>query len=103
MKGLNILNSSFSDIFNRDIIELVTKSVNVENCIFSKNYIFTGKVDVGVAVGAALTTLLVAVIIVVVGYWIPKFKSKESGKSPVMSYECKWLYTVCVYLHFKFE
>ena len=71
--------------------------------MFSKNYIFTGKVNVGVAVGAALATLLVAIVIVVVGCWFPKFKSKESGKSPVMSYKCRWFYTVCVYLHFKFE
>ena len=59
--------------------------------------------NVGVAVGAALATLLVAIIIVVVGYWFPKFKSKKSGKSPVMCYKCSWLYTVCVNLHFKFE
>ena len=71
--------------------------------MFSKNYIFTGKVNVEVAVGAALGTLLVAIIIVVVGYWFPKFKSKESGKSLVMCYECSWFYIVCVYSHFKFE
>ena len=65
--------------------------------MFSKNYILTGKVDVGVAVGAALATLLVVIIIVVVGYWIPKFKSKESRKSPVMSYKWRWSYTVYVY------
>ena len=45
--------------------------------MFSKNYIFTGKINVGVAVGAALATLLV----VVVRYWLPKFKSKENGVS----------------------
>ena len=45
--------------------------------MLSKNYIFTGKVNVGVAVGAALATLFV-IIIVVVGYWFRKFKSKES-------------------------
>ena len=71
--------------------------------MFSKSYIFTGKVNVGVAVGAALGTLLVAIIIVVVGYWFLQFKSKESGKSPVMSYECWWFYTVCVYSYFNFE
>ena len=49
--------------------------------MFSKNYIFTGKVKVGVAVGAALGILVVAIIIVVVGYWFPKFKSKKSGVS----------------------
>ena len=59
--------------------------------MFSKNYIFTGKVNVGVAVGAALATLLVAIIIVVVGYWFPKFKSE---KSQVMSYKCRRFYTV---------
>ena len=57
--------------------------------MLSKNYIFTGKVNVGVAVGAALGALLVAIIIVVVGYWFLKFKSKEGGKSPVMSCECR--------------
>ena len=49
--------------------------------MFSKNYIFTGKVNVGVTVGAVLATLLVGIIIVVVGYWFHKFKSKESGLS----------------------
>ena len=71
--------------------------------MFRKNYIFTGKVNVGVAVGAALGTLLVTIIIVVVGYWFPKFKSKESEKSPVMCYKCSWFYIVCVSSHFKFE
>ena len=42
---------------------------------------FTGKVNVGVAVGTTLTTLLVAIIIVVVGYSFHKFKSKEGGLS----------------------
>ena len=37
--------------------------------------------NVEVAVGAALATLLVAIIIVVVGYWFLKFKSEESGVS----------------------
>ena len=55
--------------------------VNADNCMSSKIYIFTGKVNLGVAVGAALATLLVAIIIVVVGYWFRKFKSKESGVS----------------------
>ena len=45
--------------------------------MFSKNYIFTGKMNAGVAAGAALATLLV----VVVRYWFPKFKSKENGIS----------------------
>ena len=42
---------------------------------------FTGKVNVGVAVGTTLATLLVAIIIVVVGYSFHKFKSKEGGLS----------------------
>ena len=49
--------------------------------MFIKNYIFTGKVNVGVAAGAAVAALLVVIIIVVVGYWFHKFKSKESGVS----------------------
>ena len=46
-----------------------------------KNDYFTGKVNVGVAVGTTLATLLVAIIIVVVGYSFHKFKSNEGGLS----------------------
>ena len=42
---------------------------------------FTGKVNVAVAVGVTLATLLVTIIIVVVGCWFRKFKGKEGGVS----------------------
>ena len=42
---------------------------------------FIGKVNVAVAVGATLATLLVAIIIVVVACWFRKSKSKEGGIS----------------------
>ena len=42
---------------------------------------FTGKMNVAVAVGTVLATLLVAIIIVVVGCWFWKFKSKDGGVS----------------------
>ena len=42
---------------------------------------FTGKVNVAVAVGVVLATLLVAIIIVMVGCWVRKLKSKKGGIS----------------------
>ena len=63
--------------------------------MFSKNYIFTGKVNVGVAVGAALATLLV----VVVRYWLPKFKSKENGISHQLWVTSASGFTLCVFTY----
>ena len=42
---------------------------------------FTGEANVAVTVGVALATLLVAIIIVMAGCWVRKFKSKEGGIS----------------------
>ena len=42
---------------------------------------FIGKVNVAVAVGTTLATLLVAMIIAVVACWFHKSKSKEGGLS----------------------
>ena len=59
---------------------------------------------VAVAVGTTLASLLVAIIIVVVGYSFHKLKSKEGGVSHQL-----WIpsaavgKTVFVYSHFKFE
>ena len=41
---------------------------------------FTGQANVAVTVGVMLATLLVP-IIVMAGYWVRKFKSKEGGVS----------------------
>ena len=40
---------------------------------------FIGKVNVAVAAGVAVATLLVAIIIIVLGCWLRKFKSKKGG------------------------
>ena len=42
---------------------------------------FAGNVNVAVAVGTTLATLLVAIIIAMVGCWFHKVKSKEDGGS----------------------
>ena len=42
---------------------------------------FSGKANVPVTVGVVLATLLVAIIIVMAGCWVRKFKSKEGGIS----------------------
>ena len=78
--------------------------VNVDNHMFKKNDYFIGKVNVALAVGTTLASLLVAIIIGVVGYSFHKFKSKEGGVSHQL-----WIQsaavgkTVFVYLHFKFK
>ena len=48
----------------------------VTKCVAEIIY-FTGKVNVAVAVGTTLAALLVAIIIVMVGCWFHKVKSKE--------------------------
>ena len=42
---------------------------------------FIGKVNVAVAAGVAVATLLVAIIIIVLGCWLRKFKSKKGGQN----------------------
>ena len=54
--------------------------MQVTTCLEKIDY-FTGNVNVAVAVGTTLACLLVAIIIVVVGYSFHKFKSKEGGLS----------------------
>ena len=54
--------------------------MQITTCLKKIDY-FTGKVNVAVAVGTTLACLLVGIVIVVVGYWFHKFKSKVEGLS----------------------
>lgn len=42
---------------------------------------FIGKVNVAVAAGVVLAALFVAIIIIVLGCWFRKFKSKKGGQN----------------------